>query len=467
MLARPWLLLLILVTPAGCVRVQGSPANTFASVDAPVVALTNVRVIDGTGRPGRPNQTLIIRRGVIADVGDAVSVRPPSDSLVLDLSGRTVLPGFVMLHEHMFFSVDGKTTRSTPSSSAPLYLAAGATTVRTAGSLNWPADLRLRDAINSGEIAGPEIDLSSYIDAPLLPMLSFRSGAARGRRLAANWADDGATSFKAYDHLTRDELAGVIEEAHRRGLKVTGHLCAITFSEAADLGIDNIEHGLWTATDFLADKQPDVCPPSNQAQTAVLAARRSEIQRLIDKLVGRRVAITSTLPVFETFVSTREPAVPAALDLMAPDARQRYERRRAEIAANPHPGWLQLLEKEMEFERAFAQSGGLLVAGSDPTGAGGVVAGFSNHRAIQLLVEAGFTPTEAIQIATMNGARYLGREDRIGTIARGKQADLVVIRGDPEEVITALQHVETVFKKGIGYDSQKLRESVRGMVGVR
>jgi imidazolonepropionase-like amidohydrolase len=284
--------------------------------------------------------------------------------------------------------------------------------------------------------------------------------------MTAKWADGGATSFKAYEHMTREELSAVIAEAHARRLKVTGHLCAVTFAEAAEAGIDSLEHGIWVATDFVQDKQADVCPPSDVALTALLASEGWKIQRLIQKLVNSRVAVTSTLPVFETFIAAREPAPPAALDLMTTADRQRYEKHRAELAAQPAtPVWDKLLRIEMAFELAFARAGGLLAAGSDPTGHGGIVAGFSNQREIVLLVEAGFTPAEAIRIATLNGARLLGRDAEIGSIQKGKRADLVVIRGNPEETITDITHVETVFKNGIGYDPEKLRASVSGLVG--
>ncbi len=126
-----------------------------------------------------------------------------------------------------------------------------------------------------------------------------------------------------------------------------------------------------------------------------------------------------------------------------------------------------LFKKELEFELAFAKAGGLLLAGPDPTGNGGVLPGFGDQREVELLVEAGFTPVEAIKIATMNGATYLGQQDHIGSIAAGKQADLVLIKGDPSKKIEDIENVETVFKDGVGYDSQKLIESVRGQVGIR
>ncbi|MGH2398874.1 MAG: amidohydrolase family protein, partial [bacterium] len=324
----------------GCAQATGAPAREFVSIEAPVLALTHVRVIDGTGAAGRSDQTLVIRGGNIVEVGNTSTVRPPPDARVIDLSGRTVLPGYVMLHEHLFTTPDGGGYTNTPYSFAPLYLAGGATTVRTAGSRWWHTDRKVRDAIDAGEMPGPDIELTSqHLNGPLLRMLYFGSLAERGRERVATWAEIGATSFKAYEDVTREELGGMIEEAHRRGLKVTGHLCAVTFSEAADLGIDNLEHGIWVASDFVPDKQPDACPPAHHVLGAMLRAEWSAIRRLIDKLVARRVAITSTLTVFEGFVSTREPAPEGALELMAPKVRERYQSHRADVAAHPEPVW--------------------------------------------------------------------------------------------------------------------------------
>jgi hypothetical protein len=195
---------------------------------------------------------------------------------------------------------------------------------------------------------------------------------------------------------------------------------------------------------------------------------------MILDLVRRHVAMTSTLPVFEMFVPGRPTVEQRVLDALAPQARAaflankvRYAdsawlRKRYGSEVSPFPA---AFRKEMQFERAFAQAGGLLLAGLDPTGMGGVIAGFGDQREVELLVEAGFTPVEAIHIATANGAQYLGELDHIGTIAPGKQADLVVVKGDPAKNIGDIENVEIVFKDGIGYDSVKLIDSVRGHVG--
>jgi enamidase len=266
-------------------------------------------------------------------------------------------------------------------------------------------------------------------------------------------------------NITRAELGAAIEAAHGRGLKVTGHLCSVTYAEAADLGIDNLEHGFLAATDFVEDKKPDECPGQRRGQETIAALDENgaPFKALVKKLVDRRVALTSTLTVFETFAPGRP--LPPGLDVLVAPLRQRFEEAYARVSQNTQTA-LKLLPKAMALERAFVRAGGLLTAGTDPTGAGGVVPGFSNQRQIELLVEAGFSPVEAISIATLNGARYLNRDARIGTIAFGKQADLVILNGDPSRHIADVRKVETVFKQGVGFDPVKLIESVKERVGL-
>jgi predicted amidohydrolase YtcJ len=180
--------------------------------------------------------------------------------------------------------------------------------------------------------------------------------------------------------------------------------------------------------------------------------------------VSKRVALTSTLTVFETFTPGRP--TPPGLDVLTPSLQDSFKRAQDRVATAPQSLYPTLFPKAMALERAFVKAGGVLLAGTDPTGSGGVVPGFADQRQIELLVEAGFTPLEAIAIGTSNGAKYLRRDARIGTIAVGKQADLVVLAGNPAASIGDIRRVETVFKNGIGFDPAKLIESVRGQVGV-
>lgn len=458
---------------AGAQTSSADQVRQFISVDAPVIALTNARVIDGTGAPARSDQTIVIERGVLRAVGDAARVPVPAGAHVIDLTGKTVLPGLVMVHEHMFYPSGGGSIYNEQGFSFPrLYLAGGVTTARTAGNMAGYADLELKRAIDSGRAVGPSLDVTApYLNGPGLPIYQVHAlaGPTDATQMVAHWADRGATSFKAYMHITRAELAAAVKEAHRRKLKVTGHLCSITFREAASIGIDNLEHGVVAASDFVAGKKPDECPTANGGVPASLMSldvNGESARSLIRYLVSKHVALTSTLTVFETFTPGRPQAPQGALDAMLPEARDQYTRRWAQIAGQPNAPYATLFPKEMQFELAFLRAGGLLLAGTDPTGYGGVVAGYANQRELELLVEAGLTPLEAIKVATLNGAQYLGRADRIGSIAVGKQADLVIVNGDPSVRIADIEKTETVFRNGVGFDSAKLFASVKGRVGL-
>jgi len=328
----------------------------------------------------------------------------------------------------------------------------------------------LKRLIDAGKLAGPRMNVTGpYLEGPgsFTPQMHELKDAEDARQTVEFWIAQGATSFKAYMHITPDELAAAVKAAHAHGIKVTGHLCSIGFREAAAIGIDDLEHGLVVDTEFFPAKKSAECPEQNDSLEK-LDVNGAPAQGMIRDLVARHVAVTSTLPVFETFVPNRAPVSKRVLDAMMPEARIAYLTRRARISDGAASSrWPILLKKEMEFERSFVKAGGLLLAGLDPTGYGGVIAGFGDQREVELLVEAGFTPIEAIHIATSNGAEFLGQLDKLGTLAPGKMADLVLIHGDPSLNISDIEKVEMVFKDGIGYDSAKLVESVRGLVGLR
>ena len=448
----------------------GLSANvlSFAKVDAAVIALTNARVIDGTGTPPREGQTVIIKGRNIAAIGDGAAINPPEGTTIVDLTGKTLIPGLVMVHEHLYYPTGPQVYGQLGQSFIRLYLAGGVTTMRTGGNVNGFMDLKLKRLIEEGQQPGPALDATApYLNGPntFLQMQALGS-EEDARRHVDYWADAGATSFKAYMSITRAQLRAAIEAAHRRGLKITGHLCSVTYGEAAELGIDNLEHGFLAATDFVAAKKPDECPGQGQGMQTIAALDENgaPFKALVKKLVDHKVALTSTLTVFETFTPGRP--LPPGLDVLVPQLKKQFEDNHARTAQNATSNYIKLLPKAMALERAFVRAGGLLIAGTDPTGGGGVVPGFSNQRQIELLVEAGFTPVEAIAIATRNGAAYLGREARIGTIAFGKQADLVVVNGDPSRSIADIRKIDTVFKQGLGFDPVKLIDSVRERVGL-
>jgi len=190
-----------------------------------------------------------------------------------------------------------------------------------------------------------------------------------------------------------------------------------------------------------------------------------EAAKLIHLLVIHHVAVTSTLPVFEGDLAGRPPLQKRVLDAMSGPAREAYLYARGHRFERPNAdadlAWSHLLK----MERNFVAAGGLLLAGPDPTGNGGVLPGFGDQREIELLVEAGFTPVQAIRIATLNGAIFEGKQGSIGSVEAGKNADLVVVKGDPSQRISDIENTEIVFKDGIGYDSEKLLRSISGRYG--
>ncbi len=472
-----WLLLLALgLSTPGAAQTLAPELRQFVSVDAPTVALTHARVIDGTGAPAREDQTVVIAAGRIAAIGPGPAMTIPAGAKVLDLSGKTVTPGLVGMHDHLFFPQGGAFYGEMGASFPRLYLAAGVTTIRTTGSIEPYSDLEIQKLIDAGKAIGPKMRVTGpYLEGngAFTAQMHVLTGPEDATRLVDYWADQGVTSFKAYMNITRDELSAAVVAAHRRTLKVTGHLCSVTYPEAIALGIDDLEHGpIYTDTEFTPNKIAGACPEGREtlAANVRLDVQGAPVQGLIRNLVEHHVAITSTLPVFELLVPGRPPLQQRVLDAMSQQARLNYLERRARSGSStsgPPPQWEALFHKEMEFEHAFAKAGGLLLAGPDPTGIGGVVAGFGDQREVELLVEAGFTPVEAIHIASSNGAEYLGEADRVGTLSPGKQADLVVIQGDPSTNIADIEKVETVFKDGVGYDSARLIDSVRGLVGSR
>src|SRR5918911_3290680 len=481
MKTKPILLLLLSVAVNSFAQTPTSERQQFIRVDAPVVALAHVRVIDGTGAAPLDDQTVVISGGKIQSVGPASAAKLPPTAVTLDLGGYTVMPGPVGINNHMFFPMGGSPPMySDMGSSFPrLYLALGVTTIRTAGSVAPYADLEIKRLIDSGRMTGPKMHVTApYLEGKgaFTPVMHQLAGPDDARRMVNFWADAGATSFKAYMNITRAELRAAVEEAHKRGLKVTGHLCSIGFREAAEIGIDNLEHGLMVDSEFVPNKQPDVCPAGGAVAASLrqLDLNGPAAQETIRTLVAKNVAMTSTLPVFEAggapltqsgIGATSALLNPRVLNVMSTDARVRYLTARARVS--PETNYVALLRKAMEFERAFVRAGGLLVAGLDPTGNGGIVAGFGDLREVELLVEAGFTPVEAIKIASFNGARLLGEDARIGSVAVGKQADLMVVKGNPAANIGDIEKVEIVFKDGVGYDSEKLIQSVQGLVGIR
>ncbi|HEU5184038.1 MAG TPA: amidohydrolase family protein, partial [Gemmatimonadaceae bacterium] len=370
------------------------------------------------------------------------------------------------MHDHLYYTAAGGRRAQLSFTGPRLYLGTGVTTIRTTGSASPYSDINTKEGIEAGRVPGPRV----HITAPYITgaggggTMAVIESPEAARRFVAYWAQEGATWLKAYTDIRQVELKAAIEEAHKRGVKVTGHLCSVSFQEAVDLGIDNLEHGLLTATDFDPEKKVDMCPQGSMVRvgTSNSEAWRATIRKMIDKKVG----MTSTLAVYEPFFPKR-PTDERGLEAMAPEVREAYLRLKMQIDTSST--WAltnEMLQKAMAFEKSFVEAGGLLAAGVDPTGYGGALPGFGDQRNYELLIEAGFTPVQAVQIMSANGAKILGVYERLGSVERGKLADLVVLQGDLAADPTVIRKTTTVFKDGVGYDSAKLIASVKGRVGI-
>jgi imidazolonepropionase-like amidohydrolase len=264
------------------------------------------------------------------------------------------------------------------------------------------------------------------------------------RRAVRYWAAEGFTSFKAYQQISRDALAAMIDEAHQVGLPVTAHLRSVTCRDAVELGIDNLEHGFGPCTRLTKDDL-GTDPQGPRAQS------------LIRLLIERNVVLTFTP------ATGNLPLSPAQVELLHPARRERYDREQA--AGRPAPSRDVRLAGQLI--RSFARAGGRLVLGSDCNALGqGRIPGVANHDTIKVVVEViGFSPLETIRMATLSGAAFLGIQDRTGSIAVGKEADLQVVRGAPDQDIRDIDNIEIVFANGIAFDPQTLLSSVKGQVG--
>ena len=417
-----------------------------------VVALRNLRVVDGTGSTPAANQTIVIAGGKITAVGDDARVTTPSGAKEIDLTGHTALPGLVMMHEHLIFMVDDKFSHALPFSAPRLYLAFGVTTIRTAGTDHPYVEINLKRAIERGDVPGPEIHLTSpYFNGPGGPPGSSTLGDItvtdpdEARESVRYWSSRGFRWFKVYQQISKPVLAAIIDEAHKQKSRVTGHLASVSCADAVDAGIDNIEHSWGSCRAELRPSGPG-------------DSRDARANGLIATLVKAGVTLTATPVDFVRALSERE------LELLHPAARDTYRHMRALLGkpgAPPPPP-----RGEGPLSLRFVKAGGRLVLGSDPC-CGVSLPGFASHDGVKLLVEAGFGPLDAIRIATLEGARFLGVDNRVGSIAVGKEADLLIVRGDPSADIQALSNVSHVFANGKLHDPQALVSAVKGQVGWR
>jgi imidazolonepropionase-like amidohydrolase len=438
-------------------------AGPFLASDSTTFLLENVRVVDGTGAPAGEGLSLLIEDGIIAALGPSseLAVDGPGDAEHIDLTGHTVLPGLVMMHEHLGYAIASQLDPSVdqvnhahPNSVPKLLLAAGVTTVRNPGSETPQIDLNLQARIDSGAAVGPTIFTG--------PLLNGSEGAylgdfvvrtpEEGREVVRFWVGRGATMIKVFANIAPDVLEAVIEEAHRLGAHVAGHLGPGTScTQAARLGIDTIEHGF-------AECGSDI-PRGWREDPTSLDASAPEVTRLIETLVEHGVTIVAT-PI-------QWPPSDAELAMLSASQLARYEAVRAapppflQRAADPPPERRAFSRAIMQ---AFVNAGGRMLIGADASN-GGRVPGYANHTAMILMTDA-FPPLDVIRMATSDAAAFLAIDDRTGRVAVGLEADLLIVRGAPDIDMRDVENVAYVFKDGRAFDPRKLRDAAKGLVGL-
>ena len=450
---------------------QGGGQDQFISVQGADIAITGVKIIDGTGAPPRDNQTVLIHDGRIAQVGDTASLQVPAGATMVDGAGHTLIPGLIGLHNHSYYTAAGGRAAQLSTTGPIIYLASGVTTIRTTGARAPYEELNLKAAIDEGRRIGPRI----FVTGPYLTgqrgsmSMAQLNGEEDARRIVRYWAEEGVSWFKAYTQISREELGAAIDEAHLHGIKVTAHLCSVTFREAVALGIDQLEHGLLTNTDYIGDKQPDQCAGIG-SRYLDLDMGSEEVQQTFRDMIDAGVGMTSTLAVYENFVVGRPPVEQRSLDILAPEiaaAVKAENDRYVNASEDDDIGYPpEMFRKALEYEAAFVRAGGTLASGVDPTGYGAALPGFGDQRNFELLREADFTPEQVVQIMSANGAKILGIDGETGTIEPGKLAELVLLEGDLAADATAIKNVRLVFKDGVGYDSAAMLASIRGRVGL-
>ncbi len=352
-----------------------------------------------------------------------------------------------------------------------LYLAGGVTNMRTAGGIEAGADLNIKSLIEQGKRLGPTIDVSTpHIEreglvGEYIPQLQSLYGNESIENWLNYWFDKGITSVKVYNNFTKDDLREIIKVSHARNIKVTGHLCSVTYREAAEMGIDNLEHSFMAATDFVSDKPENVCVNAFQSLRE-LDDNDPKLIQLMKLLVEQNVTLTYTPNVFEPY--TNREVIPGGGDVaLAPHLLEQMQ-----IVYNQHVNTerdsmiLIGFKKEMKRVMKFHSMGGKVIVGTDPTGNGKTIAGYANQRLIELLIETGFSIEESIKLSTLNGAEDLRIEKETGSIEVGKKADLVLIHGDLTKDVSNIREMELVFKNGVGYDSKKIFDSVKGRIGL-
>lgn len=433
------------------------PFQAFPVIEDQAIALVNARVVDGTGAPARLDWTVLIQGRRILAAGPHVDI--PEGARVVDLAGQTLLPGMFDVHGHLF-AYNGHSLDFEPVAYPRLYLAGGVTTIFTAGELDPEGAIALRDAINKGQSVGPQIlTAGPYFSGGNAASWMLRAGNPEDMLALYDQWSATIDGVKFYTGIPEDQFIAVLDAAHADGLVVTGHLESVSGMRAIELGIDGMEHGLFGMSEFF--------PKGSSFGTQYCAISQLDVTSaplvgVVEALVQHGTYLDPTIVVFQPELPDFEPLVEDWEKYLDENVRNPLRR---EIRSMLQGECLQIaLEKQAQFVKAVHDRGGLIVTGTDPV-IPILLPGYSLHRELENLVAAGLSPLEAIQAATLNSAIATRLDSQKGSIAAGKVADLVVVDGNPDEDIAAIGNTTMVFKDGVPYVPELLRESVEGLIG--
>jgi imidazolonepropionase-like amidohydrolase len=422
----------------------------FAGARTGVLAFVGATVIDGTGRPPIANATVVTSGGRIVAVGPGNQVKVPEDATRIDVSGKYIIPGLWDMHAH-YEQVEW----------GPIYLAAGVTTVRDVGN-EFEFITAVRDALNSGHALGPHMLLAGIVDGdgPLALGIQRVNSAADAQTWVQRYHDAGFQQMKIYSSVTPDNVKAICTAAHKLGMTVTGHIPeGMTAYEGVADGMDQINH-LHYVYDLLLPKGYDRKKAKPEERWQVLASVdvNSEAgRRAIEFLKKHNTVIDPTMALSEmTFLRPAdEPAskIEPGILKVAPELREQL--MSGGLPPNLAPLAQKVRQKSLELIGALHRAGVTIVAGTDQA-----VPGYSVYREIELYVEAGFTPMEALQAASIVPARVMKVESDSGSVETGKRADFDILDANPLDDIHNIRSVRSVVSNGVLYQSAPLWESV-------
>ena len=419
--------------------ISGSRASTIAFVGG--------TLIDGTGAAPVLDATIVIHNGRILAAGPRSKVKIPKHANVIDAHGKTILPGLWDMHAH-FEQVEW----------GPIYLAAGVTTVRDCGN-EFEFITAVRDAVAQGRGLGPRLLLAGIVDGTGTYTIGVErvDTPEQARMWTDRYHDAGFQQMKIYSSVKLEELKIVADEAHRLGMTVTGHIPeGLNAYQAIEAGQDQINHIGYIA-DIMKSPLPENATRLDRFKAgANIDLESPEAKKALAFLRDHHTVVDPTIALSEFFTATtaKPPAsFEPGVNKVAPELAEQLTdvgppTDRSEIGEK-------VFQKELLIVGALHRAGIPVVAGTDQT-----VPGHSLHREIELYVQAGFTPMEAIQAATIVSARAMGLEKESGTVEKGKRGDLILINGNPLDDIHQIRNVEYVVTNGTMFHTAELWQSV-------